>query len=226
MNLKQQATEKQTAQSLIFYPLIGLLIGLVLYTLNAALFEANDMLRASIILTGWVLITGALHLDGLADSADAFVGGLGDKEKTLAIMKDPYCGPIGVVTLVLVLLLKFSIIFSLTEQSAFLLLLAPCLSRTSILWSFLTTPYVRRNGLGSHMAKHISRNQGYIVLFLVVGITLLVLGWIGVIILSYTFLVIYLVKRILIQRIGGMTGDTLGAQIEILETIILLGLLF
>ena len=227
VKLKQKSTEKQTAQSLLFYPLIGLFIGLLLYSLNTVLFETNDMLRAVIILITWVSITGALHLDGLADSADALVGGFGDKEKTLAIMKDPYCGPVGVVSLVLILLLKLSMIFSITEQNNYLLILAPCLARSSILWSFISTPYVRNNGLGSTMAKHLSSQKAYISLATVGCISLIVFGWAGAIILLSSFLIVYLLKKIMMDRIGGMTGDTLGAQIEILEASILLtGLLF
>ena len=223
----RQSTEKQIAQSLLFYPLVGLLIGLVLYILNTALFETNDMLRAAIILVTWVSITGALHLDGLADSADALVGGFGDKEKTLAIMKDPCCGPIGVVSLILILLLKFSMIFSITEHSDYLLILAPCLARSSILWSFISIPYVRNNGLGSMMAKHLSPQKARISLVTVGCISLLVFGWIGLIILLFSFLIIYRLKKIMMHRIGGMTGDILGAQIEILEaSILLVGLLF
>jgi adenosylcobinamide-GDP ribazoletransferase len=65
------------------------------------------MLHAALLLTVWVLLSGGLHLDGLADSADAWLGGFGDRERTLTIMKDPRSGPIAVVVLVLVLLLKF-----------------------------------------------------------------------------------------------------------------------
>lgn len=226
VNLKQQSTEKQIAQSLLFYPLVGLLIGLVLYSLNIMLSETNDMLRAILILIVWVVITGALHLDGLADSADALVGGFGDKEKTLLIMKDPYCGPVGVVTLVLVLLLKFTVIYSITSEMSFLLILAPCLARASILWSFITTPYVRNNGLGSAMEKYFPRQFSFFILIVISSFILLYFGWAGGVLLASIFSIIYLLKRIFMQRIGGMTGDTLGAQIEILEpNIMLVGLL-
>lgn len=222
VNLKQASTEQEIAKSLYFYPLVGLIIGVVLYSFNFMLYETNDMLRAAIILIIWVIITGALHLDGLADSADALVGGFGDKEKTLRIMKDPYCGPVGVVTLVMVLLLKFSVIYSLTIETSSLLILATCLSRGSILLSFMTTPYARINGLGSAMAEHFSQKTSLYVLFFILSMSIIFFGWFGISVIFSIFVTLYLFNRILMKRIDGMTGDTLGAQIEILEPLIML----
>src|SRR5690606_32208859 len=113
-------------RSLLFYPLVGGLFGVLLLAFNALLDGAPLMLHAALLLTAWVLLSGGLHLDGLADSADAWLGGFGDRERTLTIMKDPRSGPIAVVTLVLVLLLKFSALLALIENNQPLgLLLAP-----------------------------------------------------------------------------------------------------
>ena len=222
IHLKKVSTEKEIAQSLLYYPVVGLLIGFLLFSVNVALFETSDLLRASIVLIIWVAITGALHLDGLADSADALVGGFGDKEKTLSIMKDPCCGPVGVVTLVLTLLLKFALIASLIEDTALLLILAPCFARTSVLWSFNTTPYVRKNGFGSAMEEYFPHQPARIVMILMVSGAVVLYGWVGVILTISILIILYYLKRIMMTRIGGMTGDTLGAQIEILEPSVLL----
>ena len=96
---------RQVGRSLLCYPLVGLLFGLLLWLANHLLYGAPTALHAAMLLTLWVLLSGALHLDGLADSADAWLGGFGDRERTLQIMKDPRSGPIAVVTLGLVLLL-------------------------------------------------------------------------------------------------------------------------
>ncbi|VAX03286.1 Cobalamin synthase, partial [hydrothermal vent metagenome] len=122
VRLKDNPTEKQIALSQLYYPLVGLLIGALLillaWVLQWVLQDVPTMLSTAIILTGWVLISGGLHLDGLADSADAWAGGLGDRDKTLAIMKDPACGPAGVVSIVLLLLLKFAALHALLEAAA------------------------------------------------------------------------------------------------------------
>ena len=111
-HIKEQDSEKLYGWSVLFYPLVGLLIGVLLvlvsWSLSVLSLPSNGLIEAGIILLIWVLITGALHLDGLADSADAWLGGYGDQQRTLEIMKDPYSGPAGVVALVLVLLFKFS----------------------------------------------------------------------------------------------------------------------
>ena len=222
VKFKEIPTEKQTANSLIYYPLVGFFIGVILYLVNLSLGSVDEILRGAIVLTVWIIITGALHLDGLADSADALVGGFGDKEKTLAIMKDPYCGPVGVTTLVVILLLKFALITSLTSESVILLILAPLLARASIIWSFLTIPYMRQQGLGSAMANHFSYKAGVITLCVVAFFAFLITGWLAVLII-FGMMVAYLgLRKVLLSRIDGMTGDTLGAQLEIAEILVLL----
>ena len=81
-------TDKEIGMSQYYYPVIGLIIGLVL-TGSSSLISLSTGVEAALLLAIWVVITGALHIDGLADCADAWIGGYGDKEKTLSIMKDP-----------------------------------------------------------------------------------------------------------------------------------------
>ena len=158
---------KELGRSLLFYPLVGLLFGLILWGTNIALAGAPLLLHATLLLTVWALLSGALHLDGLADSADAWLGGFGDRERTLTIMKDPRSGPIAVVTLVLVLLLKFAALLAVIEQGqGAVLLIVPLLGRAALLGLFLTTPYVRAGGLGQALADHLPRTAGWRVLAL------------------------------------------------------------
>ena len=140
----------EVGRSLLWYPLVGLLIGGLLLALHLLLGSTAALLQAAIVLACWVGLSGGLHLDGLADSADAWVGGYGDRERTLAIMKDPRSGPIAVVVLVLVLLLKFVALVVLLERGAWAaLLLAPWLGRALLPLLLMSTPYVRPGGLGA-----------------------------------------------------------------------------
>jgi len=226
VNFRESPTQQQTARSLLAYPVVGIIIGLILSSIFL-LFHfytpgLDQLFVSAIILTIWVVITGALHLDGLADSADAIVGGFGDSEKTLSIMKDPYCGPVGVVTLLLVLLLKFSAIHSLTVDSYYLLLLAPFIARATILWSFLNIPYIRKSGLGNIFTKRESDKKIIIILIISCLFTLILTNGLGLILLATTLVTLYSLKSILLKRINGMTGDTLGAQVEVIEVIILI----
>jgi len=213
---------QQLGRSLLFYPLVGLLFGLILYALNLLLAGAPLLLHAALLLTVWVLLSGALHLDGLADSADAWLGGFGDRERTLTIMKDPRSGPIAVVTLVLVLLLKFAALLALIEQGHTLaLIIVPVLGRAALLGLFLTTPYVRAGGLGQALADHLPRRAGWWVLGLSVLGCVVVAGF-GTALISLVGFV--WLRRLMMQRLGGTTGDTAGALLELLEMAVLVGL--
>ncbi|MEP7044719.1 MAG: adenosylcobinamide-GDP ribazoletransferase, partial [Dokdonella sp.] len=147
------ADKTAQAASVAWYPLVGALIGALLCGLAWLMHDAPPLLSAALILTAWVALTGALHLDGLADSADAWIGGLGDRERTLEIMKDPRAGPAGVVVLVLVLLLKFAALASATSSAYLALLLAPVLARAGLTALFVWMPYVRREGLGAVLVQ-------------------------------------------------------------------------
>lgn len=215
---------QQIGKSLLCYPLVGLLLGVILWLLSLALAGAAPPLQAALLLAAWVALTGALHLDGLADSADAWLGGFGDRERTLEIMKDPRSGPIAVSVLVLLLLLKFVALWTLLAQDGRLaLLLAPLLGRGALLGLFLTTAYVRPGGLGHALAEHMPRRQVCVVLVLMALVCMLVGagGWTAV---AITVVVGLLVRRSLCRRLGGTTGDTAGALLELVECAVLVSL--
>ncbi|WP_417779655.1 adenosylcobinamide-GDP ribazoletransferase [Stutzerimonas xanthomarina] len=224
VRLRGMPEPQQIGRSLLYYPLVGLLLGGMLCLLGMALGNAAPPLKAALLLAVWVWLTGALHLDGLADSADAWLGGFGDRERTLAIMKDPCSGPVAVAVLVLVLLLKFVALWTLLEQgNPWVLLAVPLLGRSAMLGLFLTTPYVRPGGLGQALAEHMPRSKVRLVPALIVlaGMLMGTSGWIALAIAAGVGL---LVRRSLIQRLGGTTGDTAGALLELVECAVLVGL--
>ncbi|MGG2020814.1 adenosylcobinamide-GDP ribazoletransferase [Pseudomonas sp. S8] len=215
---------QQLGRSLLFYPLVGLLFGVILWTFNLVLAGAPLLLHAALLLTVWVLLSGALHLDGLADSADAWLGGFGDRERTLTIMKDPRSGPIAVVTLVLVLLLKFCALLALIEQEhAVILIIVPLLGRAALLGLFLTTPYVRAGGLGQALADHLPRRAGWWVLGASALACLLIAGVKAIVALVVAFVGFVWLRQVMMRRLGGTTGDTAGALLELLEMAVLVG---
>ncbi len=222
VQLKQIPTARQNAQSLLFYPVIGLLIGLILFGLSVALIKLPAILLASIVLVIWIWLTGGLHLDGLADTADAWVGGFGDRERTLKIMKDPACGPIGVLSLIIVCLLKFAALYVLIEQhlNAFLILV-PMLGRNVALFLFLTTTYVRDKGLGRSMTDFLPKAILWIVFVITLSL-LYLFKWYGLVVLISFLLLLFYLRSLFIKRIGGITGDTIGASIELIEMNVLI----
>jgi adenosylcobinamide-GDP ribazoletransferase len=224
VSLKAAPGPADWGRSALAYPLVGLLIGLLLAGLQQLVGHADPLLQAALLTATWALITGGLHLDGLADSADAWVGGHGDRERTLAIMKDPRSGPAAVSTLALVLLLKFVALAALVKAGAWLaLLLAPVLGRSALVALLLSTPYVRPGGMGSAMSAHLPRAAAVLALLLV-AVGALVAGKMGELALAVTAVAWLGLRWMMVRRLGGMTGDTLGAAVELTEVAVLVAL--
>lgn len=221
------ADSRAQSRSLLWYPLVGVLIGALLCALAWALQSRPPLLSAALLLATWTALTGAMHLDGLADSADAWVGGMGAdaaqrRERTLTIMKDPRSGPIAVVAVVLVLLLKFAALASLPAPAWSALLLAPLLARAGLTLAFLTTPYVRGGGLGQALVDA-PRAACAVALLIAVGLCALA-GWRGGLAALVAGLIFWRWRRACLQRLQGMTGDTCGALAELVETGVLVAL--
>jgi adenosylcobinamide-GDP ribazoletransferase len=217
------ASDQQLGRSLVFYPVIGLIIGLILSGLVSVLPVSYSLLSAALLLTAWVLLTGGLHIDGLADSADAWLGGISNKQRTLEIMKDPAAGPIAVVVLALSLLIKLAlveIVISSGETSA--LIWSIILARTAMPLLFLTTNYVRPNGIGAVLKQCLPVKQVKWMLLITTVIALLCLGFTPLLLGLIVFL---LLRYAMEHRLDGFTGDTAGAMVELLEISFLLFLI-
>ena len=219
-----QVFDDKAAQkhSLAWYPAVGLVLGLLLWAVSGVLHGVSPLLSAAVLLVCWVGLTGALHLDGLADTADAWIGGIGDRERTLAIMKDPRCGPAAVVALVLVLLLKFAALASLPATPVTALLLAPLLARMALTGLFLWLPYVRPGGLGAGLEESPRRNS--LAALLAGSVFCLCFGWHGLLAWLLALSVFMLWSRACRIRLGGFTGDTAGALAEMIEAAVLVSL--
>lgn len=214
-------------QSVYWYAAVGSVIGLILWaaqTLFLQIFSWDaDLIVSVLLLLVWVALTGALHLDGLADTADAWLGGQGDREKSLRIMKDPQSGPAGVVAITMVLLLKFSVILYLQQHQEFAyLLVVPVAARALVPLLFFTTPYARKEGLGSPFS------EGLEFIKIIPGIAFAIaLGFLGngswwLVAMLMAGIVFWCARRWMLTRLGGTTGDTAGALIEVLECSLLL----
>ncbi len=223
ITLRTPPRDAELGRSLLCYPLVGAALGVLLAALAALLHGHFPPLpAAALLLAVWVGASGGLHLDGLADSADGCAAARGDRARALAIMKDPNCGPLGAVALVVVLLGKFSALSVLVAAtSPWPIVLAPLLGRTLLLPLFMTTDYVRPGGLGSAMHAHLPHRAGW----LLVAVVAVLLSSAGSIALSATLtaaLTFMLLRHVMLRMIGGMTGDTAGALVEIVEATALL----
>lgn len=221
--------DKDVGASLKFYPVVGVILGLILSVLALGLMQVfGSSLSAALLLCAWVVLTGALHIDGLADCADAWMGGLGSKQRTLELMKDPTSGPIAIATVILVLLVKYAALEALltqtmAENSYYLVLIWPLmLSRMSAMILFATTPYARKNGLGKAISEHLSTKAVWGICCVVFVLACLVFRWHLITILVAGLAVFIYLRHLMLSRIDGCTGDTAGALIELSEVAILL----
>ena len=208
-------SDRDIGRSMLFYPLVGLLLGLALASVMAALHGAAPGVVAAVLLALWVVATGALHLDGLADSADAWIGGFGDPQRTLDIMRDPRCGPVAVAVVAVVLIAKFAALEALIATNAWLAVAtAPVLGRTVVPLLFVTTRYVRSGGVGAVLAKRLPRKAAVAIV-----VCFALLGGVASLGMALTAGIVFVVLRaVMVRRIGGTTGDTAGAMVELVET--------
>ena len=220
-------TPAERGLALPWYPVIGLVLGLVLaavaFLLGPTVLARPAGVAAALVLGLWVWSTGGLHLDGLADTVDAWVGGLGNRERTLAIMKDPSSGPAGVSALVLILIAKFAGLEALIGAGdAWGLLWVPVLARAQLPLLLLTTPYARPGGMAADPARHAPAGAARLVVALSAGAGVVVLGWVGLLLVGAAALLYWLLRRALMRRLGGFTGDTAGALVELTEALLIL----
>jgi adenosylcobinamide-GDP ribazoletransferase len=211
-----QATEFGAAASC--FPAVGFGIGAMCWALHAlCITQLGASLSALVVLTFGALITGGLHLDGLADWFDALGGGHGQPQRMLEIMRDPRIGAHGASALVIVLVGK---LVALAEQPAaalpMALLCGPALARLWAVWLMYIYPTVRADGLGQALAQHVQRKHA----LLATGATLAGALWFGPALalpLLASFAAAALLGALAQARLGGLTGDIYGAAIEASE---------
>lgn len=198
-----------------WFPLVGLLIGVLL---AAALWlgsRIDPWLGGLLALLVWVWVTGALHLDGLADMSDALGAAHRNRERFLAVLADPHLGTFGAVSLMLQLASKLVLLMLLARSGQYwALLLIPAWARWgALLWARLPS---LKPGLGERLGAQVTPLSiwGWGVL-LMAGSAAVPLLWCAP-------LLVVAWRAFLLRRIGGMTGDLLGAGVEILESLALL----
>ena len=221
MPFKKEPKEREIASSLVFFPIVALLIGLLLFLANWGLGEVfSPVVTAAFTLLVWILISGAMHLDGLADSCDGLAGNTA--EKRLEIMKDSHTGAFGVVGISLLLLVKFAAIVSLSGWEWEALVLAPVFGTWAMVLAITVFPYARKNGVGQAFKQGATIFKLLIATIITLAAAALLAGWWGVVIMAITCLVTVLVGVFFKSRLGGLTGDTYGAIKEVSEAIVLI----
>jgi adenosylcobinamide-GDP ribazoletransferase len=221
---RQPADAQELAESMAWFPLVGLLLGGVV---TAAALGLNQYLpgpaSAALLVVLFTAATRALHLDGLADTLDGLGGGH-TREDSLRIMKDHAVGAFGAVGIVLILLLKYGLILGLVETGELMVLLIfPVVSRAAMVLLAYMSPYARREGgLGEAMTTLATGRT----LALAGGSAVLIVGlvghWRGLVALAAAAVATLGLARYFRQRLGGVTGDVFGAVNEVMEVVALM----
>jgi len=216
--------ESTTGKALVLFPLVGWLLGSLLFALwwllNAS-GKFNPFTASVIIVTAETILTGAFHLDGLADTFDALLSPGTSPEEKLSIMKDSRIGVMGATALILSLLLKAALLSELLEiNMALAIVMYPVAGRWNQVALYVLSPYVRQSGVGKQFSIMADRKT-----LLLASIWLLPYFAFPVFIFSFLFLILFTFgyRKYVHGHIGGITGDILGSATVLSEIFFLLG---
>lgn len=217
----RQYSPEVVGRSTAYFPVIGLIIGLImagwrfLLVLLLPAPVANVLVIASL-----VVITGALHLDGFVDTCDGLAA-----HRTVAerwqVMRDSRAGGFGVIGVSALLLVKY---ISLTNVPSSLLtvtlVLAPVLSRWAMVYAIFVYPYARPSGLGTVFKERTTWQRFTIATVITLAISWIVLQMTGIAVMMGIWVTVVIVATYLKNKFAGLTGDTYGAINEIAETLV------
>ncbi len=221
IKIKSQIMEKDLGASLIYFPVVGAFIGMFLVLILLAFDFLPHLVTAALVLIGSIIITGGIHLDGFADTCDGFYG-TKSKGKILEIMRDSRTGVMGVIGIVTLLLLKFTLIASLPRDILYkILIMMATFARWSIPFACFTSNYARKEGKAKYFIEYNGKKEFLVGSAFTIALFFLLMKTKGMILLGLSLLPISLFINYVKRRIGGMTGDTIGATNEVAEVVLL-----
>jgi len=216
--------EKDFGRSMVYYPLVGLIIGGILALLNLGVSKLIPVRACSIVVViFWIYITGGLHLDGFADMVDGFSGGR-DKESILRIMHDSAIGAKGATALFCLLILKIAFLNEIPSQLRYhALLFCPMLGRWSMVIISVINEYARnQDGMGKIFVQNVKKIE----LLASTLITIAPLFFSRDIIMLFpvitTIATVFIMTYISRKKLEGITGDIIGATNEITEVVVII----
>lgn len=229
--LRREATPEELGRSQVYFPVVGIIIGLILAGLNWLLGLALPPPVVNVLLIASLAgITGALHLDGFADTCDG-IGGHKTVEARWQVMRDSRVGGFGVIGVCLLLLVKYISLNSVPQPLVTLtLIIMPVISRWAMVYALFVYPYARREGLGT-VFKQQASPKGFslaTITALAVATLLTLLPNIaysylaGLVVMGGTWIIITFVAAYLKSKFAGLTGDNYGAINEVAEVTVLI----
>jgi len=220
----QPSSAAELGRALVYFPAVGLALGLVLVGVDwVCAGWLGRPLIDFLLLAVLVTASGALHLDGLIDTADGLPEP-GPAEARLTAMRAPWAGPRGTLAGLGILLLQYSAISGLDASNRWIgLLLAPLLSRWAVVVCYVTFPYARRTvGLSLALKTGATRRVGLLATAFAASVALLISWPVGAALLALAGAVVLGSGLLAGARLGGMSGDIYGAVEQVVETLGLL----
>ena len=210
-------TDRAPGHAFSFFPLVGLVIGLLVCAVASIRFLPADV-TAFLTLATWVALSGGLHLDGFADSCDGLLATV-STERRLEIMKDPRAGSWAFIGVALLLIGKWTVIRYVSFP---MLLLAPVAGRWAMMFAVAWFPNARPGGIGAFFRNGLGTLQLIIATLIALAVAI-VLGWRALIALAASFVFAMLFGWWASRRLGGgLTGDIYGATCELVEFLCLI----
>lgn len=217
--------DKDLASAAIAFPIAGFVIGLLIAGIwTIAFWLLPPYPAAGLTVFFAVLVTGALHEDGFSDCADGLGGGF-TKEKALEIMRDSRIGTYGAIALIFTIGLRWLSLGSVPLSAGIaMILIAHIVSRSAMNIALATSRYAREQGLGGSVAEGITFETLGITTLISLLLALVFGGFAGLLSGIIGLLIAWLFLQYLIKRIGGYTGDGLGAMQQVCEISIFIAL--
>lgn len=205
--------------AVMFFPLVGLALGYLLMVIFSTLqfYIPYGYLSVAVFIL-WVGLTGALHLDGVADVFDAlFV----PKARREAVLKDPHIGAMGMIFTVLFILLKLALFVHIDESLLYLLPLVLMLARFNAVLAIFSFDYIRKDGMSSLAKKELTKIQTLLSTLFVITVSTLLGGMTALYMFVALFVMLFIIYLVATKLFGGFSGDLYGLLIESSEWMLL-----
>lgn len=224
--LKISYSEKKLGKSIKFFPLVGLIIGLILYFANFLIIVYlknifyNKTIIAIFLIILEILIVGIIHIDGLADTFDGLFS-YAKKEKMLEIMKDSRIGTNGAVVLILYFITKTVLISEIITTNPKYLIIFPIIARLSTPVNAGLSNYARKSGMSNAIISENGIFEAIFSLALSIILVFYIIDIKGIVAISIAFIFIIIFMLNVRKKIDGITGDIMGACLELTSILVL-----
>lgn len=224
INMEIDIKEDDFAKGIVYFPFVGLVIG-IFNVLTYLLFAkiSTGLLPVVMVTLVNVIITGALHVDGLADTCDGIFSAR-KKERMLEIMKDSRIGTNGAVAIFFDLALRIILLSSVSETHVIkIILVTSIISRTMLaVLTYIAVKGKSKSGLGSLFVGKVTKRDGIIAVCICGILSFLIFGYMALIIIGLNIVLIFIYRNYILSKLDVITGDALGGANEVSEIFILM----